>query len=181
MNSFRILSAQRSTFNLDIWISGSFGPLVACPDYQDSASYSHGPLDFVPVEARPTRLLSSAWWSKGNVRASVCFSCFGKLLLCEFHVDYQPFPINEIDIRVVEPLLLTVTCILIGMPSCGAVVNVNQLCELDAYNIFFWKLILFTVWLTSRISRNLTCPKHSLLSFSSFLKRTNKFYILVIP
>ena len=123
---------RRSTSNLqprylDIWI---LGPLAACPDYQGPASYSHEPLVVVSMEARPTRLLSNAWRSRGNARASVCFSCFGKHLLCEFHFDDQPFPINEMDIRAVEHLLLTTTsrCILIGMLSWSAVVNVTQLC-----------------------------------------------------
>ena len=55
-----LLSVQRSTRNLGIWISGTFGPLATCSDYQGSASYSHEPLIVVSVEARSTRVLSNA-------------------------------------------------------------------------------------------------------------------------
>ena len=60
LRSQALLSVQRSTHNLGIWISGTFGPLATCSDYQGSASYSHEPLIVVFVEARSTRLLSNA-------------------------------------------------------------------------------------------------------------------------
>ena len=54
------------------------------------------------MEARPTRLLSNARWSRGNV----CFSCFGSYMRREFHFNVQLFSINEMDIRAVEVYLL---------------------------------------------------------------------------
>ena len=103
---FRIPS--HSAF-LDIWISGSFGPLAASSNYQGPASYSHEPLFVISLEARSTRLLSNAGWSRGNVRASVCFPCFGSRLRREFHSNVQLFPINEMDIRAVESPLTAAT------------------------------------------------------------------------
>ena len=45
------------------------------------------------------------------------------------------FPINERDFRAVESLLITAPCILVGMPSWRAVVNVNRNCELAYWYI----------------------------------------------
>ena len=94
VKSFRIYSAW--TCNLDIWIFESVGPLAACSDNQGPSNYSHEPIVFVYMEARPTRVLSNARRSRGNVRASVCFSCFGSHMRRLFHFNDQPTWINEI-------------------------------------------------------------------------------------